>query len=97
MVSSRRDTGVGSRPGRRRCPQRAHVIRAAQAPKSPKPVIGERRGGTADFLLDADRFRLQRLDAFAHRFTDLSCRGRFGLGSAERPSWPATRPVYARQ
>jgi len=65
--------------------------------KSPKSIIGERRGGTTDFLLDADRFRLQRLDAFAHRFTDLSCRGRFGLGSAERPSWPATRPVYARQ
>src|SRR5215475_13853227 len=52
----------------------AHVIRAAEAPKSPTPTIGERRGGTTDFHLDADRFHLQRLDAFAYRFADLSCR-----------------------
>ena len=55
------------------------------------------RLSTTDFLLDADYLRTQRLDAFAYRFADLSCRGRFDLKPAERPSWPATRPVYARQ
>jgi len=55
------------------------------------------RLSTTDFLLDADYLRTQRLDAFAYRFADLSCRGRFDLKPAERPSWPETRPVYARQ
>jgi len=55
------------------------------------------RLSTTDFFLDADYYRAQRLDAFAYRFADLSCRGRFDLKPVERRSWPAWRPVYARQ
>ena len=55
------------------------------------------RLSTTGFLLDGDGWRAQRLDTFAQRFADWSCGGRFTLAPAERPSWPATRPVYARQ
>ena len=63
----------------------------------PAPGTHLLRLSTTDFILDTDRFRAQRLEAFAYRFADLSCRGRFDLKPVERRSWPAWRPVYARQ
>jgi len=55
------------------------------------------RLSTTDFLLDSDRHRQNRLNAFARRFADQTCDGRFTLRPAERASWPTVRPVYAKQ
>src|SRR5262245_28247718 len=55
------------------------------------------RLSTTDFLVDADRWREERLYAFAYQFADQTCRGRFSLAAAERKSWPTVRPVYAQQ
>jgi hypothetical protein len=55
------------------------------------------RLSTTDYILDSDRYRVERLDAFAYRFADQTCHGRFTLGDAGRASWPTVRPVYARQ
>ena len=55
------------------------------------------RLSTTDFLLDSDRYRDERLYAFAYQFAEQTCRGRFTLAAAERTSWPAVRPVYAKQ
>jgi hypothetical protein len=55
------------------------------------------RLSTTDFILDSDRYREKRLDAFAYEFATRTCRGRFTLAAAERSSWPVVRPVYARQ
>lgn len=55
------------------------------------------RLSTTDFILDSDRYREERLYAFAHQFANDTCRGRFNLAAAERISWPTVRPIYARQ
>jgi hypothetical protein len=55
------------------------------------------RLSTTDYLIDSDGPRVERLDAFAYRFADQTCRGRFTLAPAMRKSWPVVRPVYARQ
>ena len=55
------------------------------------------RLSTTDFILDSDRYRDQRLYAFANEFANQTCRGRFALAAAERASWPTVRPVFAKQ
>jgi hypothetical protein len=55
------------------------------------------RLSTTDVILDSDRYRVERLYAFAYRFADQTCQGRFTLSAAERASWPTVRPIYARQ
>ena len=55
------------------------------------------RLSTTDLILDSERFRKERLYAFAEQFADQTCRGRFQLADAERPSWPEIRPTFAKQ
>jgi hypothetical protein len=55
------------------------------------------RLSTTDFILDSDRYREERLYAFAYQFANQTCRGHFTLAAAERTSWPGVRPVYAKQ
>ena len=64
--------------------------------ETPASNVHVLRLSTTDFVLDTDGFRAQRLDAFAHRFADASCHGRFQLSPANRPTLPPTRPTYAR-
>lgn len=55
------------------------------------------RLSTADLLIDSDDWRSQRLFAFASDYAGRACGGPFNLGEATRPSWPKTRPLYAKQ
>lgn len=55
------------------------------------------RLSATDLILDTNSARDGRLYAFAHRFADQTCLGRFDLVVAERASWPETRPLYAKQ
>jgi hypothetical protein len=55
------------------------------------------RLSTTDFILDSDRYREERLYAFAYQFANETCRGHFNLAPAERMSWPTVRPIYAKQ
>lgn len=55
------------------------------------------RLSTSDFILDSDWARDGRLDAFARRFAEELCPSGFELSVAERASWPATSPRYAKQ
>ena len=54
------------------------------------------RLSTTDFILDSDRYREERLYAYAHHFASQRCGGRFNLVPAERRSW-TVHPVYAKQ
>ena len=64
--------------------------------ETPAAGVHVLRLSTTDFILDTNGFRVQRLDAFAQRFADASCHGRFQLNPADRPTLPPTRTVYAR-
>ena len=55
------------------------------------------RLSTTDLLLDSDDWRARRLLAFASDYAGRACGGPFNLGEATRPSWPKTRPLYAKQ
>jgi hypothetical protein len=55
------------------------------------------RLSTADFIVDSNAFRADRLAAFAERFAGETCQGRYKLAATDRASWPNIRPRYARQ
>ena len=55
------------------------------------------RLSTTDLLIDSDDWRQQRLLAFANEYAGRACAGPFSLGEATRPSWPKTKPLYAKQ
>src|SRR5262245_58307009 len=55
------------------------------------------RLSTTGVILDSDRYRAERLYAFANRFAEQTCQGRFTLSAAERASWPTVHPIYAKQ
>jgi hypothetical protein len=46
------------------------------------------RLSTTDFIIDREQWRQERLAAFAERFANDTCEGRFKLGPADNPSWP---------
>ena len=55
------------------------------------------RLSTTDLLLDSDEWRERRLVAFANEYEGSTCGGPFSVREATRPSWPKTKPLYARQ
>jgi hypothetical protein len=54
------------------------------------------RLSTTDLILDSNRFRAHRLYAFAEQFAAQTCQGQFIFTDTQRPSWPQTRPTYAK-